>query len=171
MSLLAYAKRELSLIGKDEDGLQDMINRQILDIVKTFQNQGHSGMSASYSIKILERLLRFKPIRPLTGEPDEWNDLSYLGEKQNIRCSSVFLKKDGTAEDIDGIVVSDNGGITWFSSGNFRKKVTFPYLPTIEPEKVYIEYLPSGGYEVITDDTERIRLLRERKEKEYEEWR
>ena len=175
MSMIEYAKRELERIGKDEDGMQDMINKDILQIVKIFSEQGHSGFSAGYALSILERLLRFKPIKPLTGEADEWNEIR-PGHYQNKRCSGVFKETDGTCYDIDGIIVSDNGGITWFSSGRFRKKVTFPYLPPIHPEKVYIEYteyVPPGftgdKYEIITDKPERIKELYDRKRKEFDE--
>jgi len=185
MSMIEYAKSELERIGKDEEGMQDMMNRNILEIIEKFSNQGHSGFSASYALSILDRLLRFKPITPLTGEADEWNE-TYSSKKgiktyQNKRCSSVFMDKTESGEvirceDIDAIIVSDNGGITWFSSGRFRKDVTFPYTPSVYPEKVYIEYtedVPPGftgdEYEVITDNPERIKALYERKRKEFDE--
>lgn len=174
MSAIEYAKSELERIPKDKDGMQDMINEKILQIVEMFSGQGHSGFSAGYAISVMERLLRFKPLTPLTGKDDEWNEVS-SGSLQNKRCSSVFKHDDGTCEDIDGIIVSDNGGITWFSSGRFRKKVTFPYMPPIHSEKVYIEYtedVPSGftgdKYEIITDKPDRIKALYERKRKEFE---
>ena len=174
--MLDYAKRELDKIPKDEDGLQDFMNSGILDIIKVFSEQGHSGMSAGYAIGILERLLRFKPITPLTGEEDEWNETSRDGVKQNKRCGSVFRQADGTYEDIDAIAVSDNGGITWFTSNRFRKEITFPYMPPIHPEKVYIEYteevapgFAGDKYDIITDDPERIKNLYERKRKEFDE--
>lgn len=175
MSMVEYAKRELDRIGKDEEGMQDLINKNILEIVEKFSEQGHTGFTAGYALSVLERLLRFKPITPLTGEPDEWNELHH-GVRQNKRCPSVFQQEDGSYEDIDAIVVSDNGGITWFSSGRFRKKVTFPYSPPTHPEKVYIEYtedVPPGftgnKYEIITDSQERIKALYERKRKELDE--
>ena len=175
MSLVEYAKSELSRIKRDEDGMQDLINKDILSIVEMFSEQGHSGFSANYALSILERLLRFKPITPLTGEDGEWNAISH-GSHQNKRCSSVFRNADGTAHDIDGIVVSDNGGITWFSSGRFRKDVTFPYFPPTHPERVYIEYtedVPPGftgdKYEIITDKPGRIKALYEKKRKEFDE--
>lgn len=172
--MIEYARSELDRLGKDSDGMQDMINRDILEIIKIFENQGHSGFSASYAISVLERLLRFKPITPLTGEDDEWQE-SYNGW-QNKRCSSVFKNPDGTCEDIDAIAVSDNGGITWFASNRFRKQVTFPYMPPTHPEHVYIEYtedVPPGftgdHFDIITDDNERIKALYERKRKEFDE--
>lgn len=184
MNLLNHAKSELDRIHKDEDGMQELINNDILEIIKVFEDQGHSGFSASYAINALERLLNFKPLTPLTGEDDEWFNPGIVIDSetlyQNKRCSSVFMHKrdDGivtSCHDNDGVIVSDNGGITWFTSGRFRKEVTFPYYPPTEPEKVYIEYtddVPPGftgdSYEIITDKPERIKALYERKRKEFD---
>lgn len=177
MNLTEYAKSELDRLGKDKDGMQEMMNRDILEIIEKFGEQGHSGFSAGYAIKILDRLLRWKPIKPLTGEDDEWGEHYCLGgDRQNKRCSSVFKYADGHCEDIDAIIVSDNGGHTWFTSGNFRKTITFPYTPPIHPEKVYIEYtepVPRGftgdKYEIITDKPERIKALYDKFQKEMDE--
>lgn len=185
MDLVQYAESELARIPKDEDGMQDLVNRNILEIVKVFSEQGHSGFSAGYVLSMLERLLRFKPISPLTGADDEWDEdvctRDGIRMYQNKRCSSVFKSVDAqgnviSCEDIDGIVVSDNGGITWFTSGSFRKNVTFPYLPPLHAEKVYIEYteevplgFSSNKFEIITDQPERIQALYERKRKEFDE--
>ena len=175
MGLMNYAESELARITHDEDGMQDLMNKNILEIIKTFGEQDHSGFSANYAISILERLLGFKPITPLTGEDDEWEDTGH-GVLQNKRCPSVFKNPDGTCYDIDGIIVSDNGGITWFYSSRFIKEVTFPYTVPIHPEKVYIEYtkdVPPGfisnDYKIITDQPERIKALYERKRKEFDE--
>nr|DAP09786.1 MAG TPA: hypothetical protein [Caudoviricetes sp.] len=179
-----YAKSELARITKDGDRLQDVINKNILDIVELFSSQGHSEFTAGYSMSILERLLRFKPITPLTGEDDEWADVSHeMGQKhfQNKRCSSVFKTVDEKgnmieAYDIDAIAYSDNGGLTWYTSSCFLKNVTFPYEPPTHPEKIYIEYtedVPLGWsgdkYEIITDDKERIEALRAKMQKKFEE--
>lgn len=173
MNLFEYAKSELNRIPQDEDGIQNLMNENILAIVRMFSEQGHSGFSGNYAISILERLLRFKPLSPLTGADDEWDETGH-GTFQNNRCYSVFKSADGTCHDIDGIIVSDNGGITWFSSGRFRKEVTFPYAVPLRPEKVYIEYtedVPPGftgdDFEIITDKPERINALYERKRKEF----
>ena len=175
MSLIEYAKSELARIGTDEDGMQEAMNRDILEIIEKFSGQGHSGFSGNYALSVLDRLLRFKPLSPLTGEDEEWNEVSPHGSCQNKRCSSVFKNADGTTHDIDAIIVSDNGGITWFTSGRFRKEVTFPYAVPTFPEKVYIEYtedVPPGftgdEYEIITDKPERIKALYDRKRKEFD---
>lgn len=172
--MIEYAKSELARIPCDEDGMQEHMNSNILEMVRLLSEQGHSGFSAGYALSVLERLSRYKPISPLTGEDDEWREVCH-GSWQNKRCSSVFKDSDGKARDIDAIIVSDNGGITWFFSGRFRKEVTFPYYPPTHPEKVYIEYtedVPPGftgdEYDIITDNPERIKALYARKRKEFD---
>lgn len=182
MNLIQYAESELARIPKDEDGMQDLLNHDILEIVKTFSEQGHSNLSAGYVLPKLERLLRFKPISPLTGNDDEWIEIHNrdgVRTYQNKRRLSVFKDVDAqgnviTCEDAGGIIVSDDGGISWFASGMFRKSVTFPYFPPLHSERVYIEYTEevSPGcdkFDIITDQPERIKNLYERKRKELDE--
>lgn len=184
MNLIQYAESELARIPKDEDGMQDLVNHDILEIVKMFAEQGHIGLPSNYVISKLERLLRFKPISPLTGAEDEWYEVcssrNGVHTYRNKRCSSVF--KDVNAQgnvirckDYDWFSVSDNGGITWFRSSRFSKSVTFPYLPPIHAERVYIEYTdkvppghPCNNFDIITDQPERIKALYERKRKELD---
>ena len=171
-----YAKSELARISKDKDGMQSAINKNILDIVELFASQEHSGLTASYVMSAIDRLLQFKPLTPLTGEDDEWTEImSENGKKtfQNNRCYEVFKTTDTQgnlleAHDIEGIVVSDDGGITWFTSNRFRKDVTFPYMPATHSEEIYIEYISRDKYEIITDDKERIEALRVKKQAEYD---
>jgi hypothetical protein len=80
------------------------------------------------------------PITPLTGDDDEWNEVSN-GLFQNKRRASVFKDKnrfDGQPYDIDARIFSDDGGKTWWSKGGDGKPVAFPYMPTGEPERVII---------------------------------
>lgn len=164
MNLIEYAESELGRSPKDKDGMQEIINQNILDLVKLFSSLDHSGVSGRYVINALSRLLEYKPLNPLTGEADEWGDPYGPDEtQQNKRCPSVFKSKTDPPHDIDAIVVSDNGGESWFYTHLYAKPITFPYLPPIVPEKVYIEYVKEKGIcEVITDDAERIARLREK---------
>lgn len=146
MSLVKWAEAELALLAKDgdEDGMQAGINRDILDVVKVFAEQGHSGFSAGYAISIIKRLLNWKTITPLTGEDDEWGEvLDSDNTQQNCRCSSVFRTNfdNSTAYDIDGKVFSDDGGQTWWSRGGRGSctPVTFPYNVPDGPERILVE--------------------------------
>ena len=155
---LNHAKRELDLIGMTENS-DDEINQDmrkcILDIIQLFANQGHSGFSAGYAVGILEKLLRYEPLAPLTGEDSEWNKLDYDEETryQNNRCSRVFKDADGRAYDIEGKVFwewferdleEDEPGYpdtvkfkSHFTSKDSRVYITFPYTPqTVFEERI-----------------------------------
>ena len=64
---------ELKRIGMIDSGepYNDLATKAILDLIELFASQGHSGFSAPYVINAFDRLARFKPLSPLTGEDDE----------------------------------------------------------------------------------------------------
>jgi len=154
MSLLSYAESELDHIGlTEEDEYNGMMRKHILHMIKEFADEGHSGFSAQYAIDILSKLLSFKPLTPLTGEDDEWCDVSeYSGTTtyQNKRCSSVFKEgKDGEAYNIDGKVFWEwykdedgNAFKSYYGCRDSRVPVTFPY--TVPEEPIY-EYRHSDA--------------------------
>lgn len=127
-NLVLHARHELALLGGADDKMQQAMNAHIIGMVKLFSKEGHSGFSASYAIGILEKLLRFEPITPLTGEPGEWVEVSD-GTLQNKRCSHVFKEK-GQAYDIDGRIFRD--AIGCYTNRDSRVNVTFPYTPKRE---------------------------------------
>ena len=136
-NLVDYAKDELKRIGMIDSGedCNDWATEAILDLIELFSSQDHSGFSASYVINTFNRLARFKPLSPLTGEDDEWNEVGD-GHYQNKRYSAVFKDKDGIAYNIEGKVFTDDGDI-WYTSGDSRVNVTFPYVVPDKPEYVY----------------------------------
>lgn len=140
MSPHDYAEKEMAIAWPESDLMQDCIKNDILAIIDAFAEQGHSGASAAYALNILDHLLRFKPISPLTGEDDEWGEpISRMDNcQQNKRCSSVFRKNfdNNTAYDIDGKVFSDDGGKTFWSTYDSMTPVTFPYMPPVKPEQI-----------------------------------
>ena len=134
-----YAKEELKRIGMIDSGepYNDWASKAILDLIELFSSQNHSGFSAPYVINAFSRLAMFKPLTPLTGEDDEWRELTPVGF-QNKRYSAVFKdSKDGTAYNIEGKVFTDNGGETWYTCRDSRVDVTFPYVVPDKPERVY----------------------------------
>lgn len=144
-NLLNFAKNELDLLGMTEDSKDEMnvaMREHILRMVEAFADEGHSGSSASYAIGILEKILKFEPVTPLTGADEEWVDLSYDGHMkyQNKRCPHVFKDSEGNAYDSDAVVFwewatdSETGEKfkMHFTSSESRKYITFPYTPTRE---------------------------------------
>lgn len=129
-NLLEHADRELPS-AKDE--MQAEMNRCLRELVIVFSTQGHSGFSASWAVTSLEKLLRYQPLRPLTGEPDEWTEVG-PGVFQNKRCSRVFKDAeqfDGQPYDLDARVFREPSGAC-FTNRHSRQPITFPYWPTTE---------------------------------------
>jgi hypothetical protein len=138
--------------GKFDDEMQEAICTHVLKLIEIFSEEGHSGSTAPYAIKLFERLAMFKPIAPLTGEDWEWHDVSeYSGTTtyQNRRCSSVFKDGDGEAYNIDGKVFWEwykdedgNAFKSYYGCRDSRVPVTFPY--TVPDEPIY-EYRQSDA--------------------------
>jgi hypothetical protein len=144
-----YALNEFRLAGwidengKYNDEMQELICKHILHLLEVFEGEGHSGFSAKYALDIFNRIANWKPISPLTGEDDEWNDIGEYGNGephfQNKRYSSVFKDKDGKAYDIDGRVFwcwvgsKEEPSKCHFTGNGSAVPVTFPYTPPDEP--------------------------------------
>jgi hypothetical protein len=131
--------------GKFDDEMQEMICNHVIKLLDVFHGEGHSGTSAHYTIDLFEKLAKFEPIAPLTGEDWEWNHVGELDGKlyQNNRCGRVF-KDDTGAYDVDGKVfwewgVDEQGEHykTYFTSKDSRVYIEFPYSP--KTEYVYSE--------------------------------
>ena len=189
-NLVKFARNELDMLlsrckNKNDESyvMQKCINDDIIKIVKVFSKQDHSGFSASYALNIIKRLLDWKPIQPLTGSDDEWNECGCCNERdemvlQNRRCPAVFKhinKNTGESKStyIDKYVISDNGGITWFTSRwmldklGLSETIEFPFSVPEGPEKIYIKYIEnvplgetSDNFIDITDNPDEINKLR-----------
>jgi hypothetical protein len=114
MSLIEHAERELAVAGyndSDVDGYDTAIYNAVMDIVRLFASQGHSGFSAAAVRGLVNILLSFDTLGPLTNNPEEWRFIpeEMSGEPdglwQNIRKSSAFSSDAGrtywTLEDIE----------------------------------------------------------------------
>ena len=157
MKSIDHAMLEFEAAGwvKDNnwtDDYQQAICENVLNLLIAFSNQGHSGSSAPYTIKLFEKLAMFEPIVPLTGEDWEWTDVRHNGDGsiryQNKRCSHVFKEGDGQAYDIDGkvfwewadrLLSEDEEGYpgvdtfkSYYTSRDSRVYITFPYTPNTE---------------------------------------
>lgn len=120
-----FARDELNRAGlfdKDSD-YGGMMGEAVMKMIEQFAEEGHSGSSAAMAIAIFEKLVRFEPLTPLTGEDDEWVDVSEYGYGspcwQNKRCPHVFKDANG-AYDIEGRIFRDSFG-DCFTSGDIRQ--------------------------------------------------
>jgi hypothetical protein len=115
-TLRQHAKSELRAAGhfdadSDFDG---EIGVQVSALVETYLAYGHSGASAERTLSIFERVARFLPLTPLTGEDDEWEIPAGMGGQIaiNKRCTKVFRDEE----------------MAWHVDKG-RKPITFPYMP------------------------------------------
>lgn len=132
-NLLKHAERELKLIGYDgKDEYDKMAKEAILQLIETFAKQGHSGFSAPYVAKMFHKLANYEVLSPLTGNDDEWNDVSDMsGDRktlfQNNRDSRVFKNDDG-AFFTEAIVWQDD--VYHFSNKDSNRYIkSFPFTP------------------------------------------
>ena len=136
-SLERHARIELQAAGYDlddkEEGPNKWIVENLMDLLRVFATQGHSGSSAPYCVNVFEKLARYKPLCPLTGEPDEWNEVGD-GVWQNRRANNVFKQADrfnGQAYNLDGRVFREPSGAC-YTNRESMTPVTFPYTPVTE---------------------------------------
>lgn len=138
-NLIDFAKRELNYCFPDKDDeLQQMVIENVLELIETFSNQGHSGLSAPYVLNLFHRLVFWKPLKPLTGEEDEWEETAGGNNlQQNKRYPAVFRNNhdNATAFDVKGKVFIDENGIGYTNHDSFVP-ITFPYEVPDNPEFV-----------------------------------
>lgn len=134
--------------------------KSALKAYKSLCEDGHSGMSFSFTRDILERLMRHEPLTPITDDDFKGGNLIYsdedlasMGLKSEIQCprmSSLFRK-----ETVDGKVtycdvnraysVNVETPSDTFSCGRETNivdemfPIKMPYLPEKEEYKVYIQ--------------------------------
>lgn len=135
-NLMRFADEELKRIGADQpdSDYNGQLYHATMSMVGLFASQNHSGASAGVCISFLQRLLRFEPLSPLTGEDNEWIEVG-PGVWQNRRCAHVFKDATGKAYDAQGIVFQEPTGLQ-FTNQNSRVEIKFPYSPTSSIVKV-----------------------------------
>jgi hypothetical protein len=118
-NLVKHAEKELKLAGlfdKDSD-YDGMLGNAVLELVKVFSKQGHSGFSAHQTLKIFNIVANYNPLTPIGTTKDEWMDVAEMtadgkGMWQNKRRGTTFSRDGGkTWYDIDNPKL--NNGDTW----------------------------------------------------------
>jgi hypothetical protein len=115
-NLTDHAQYELSRAGLFDDDADygGAHGHAVMELIKTFAGQGHSGMSAGITLRLFHQLAKFKPIGTITSDPDEWG-LVTDGMWQNKRRVTSFSRDAGkTWYDIED--ESLNNGDVWHRS-------------------------------------------------------
>ena len=96
-----YAYDELKRAGlfdKDSD-YDGMIGVAVDDLCRLMAGQGHSGCSNRIVLDIFNKLRQYKPLTPITNNPDEWNEVSKEDDGkvlyQSRRDPSLFSTDGG----------------------------------------------------------------------------
>ena len=130
-NLVDFAENELELAKVEPE-----VRPALIAAVAAFGSYGHSGTSAEACADILYDLIRFRPLSPLTGEDNEWIDVTEIaGETvyQNRRDSEVF-KDDNGAYWSCGRVFYDKKTDTYSTKQpESRVFITFPWIRPVNP--------------------------------------
>lgn len=134
-----HAKAEMEALAKHTpDHVLKGMEEEIVALADAFGRSGQSGGSYGYVAEALSIIVKTtcmqEPVTPLTGEDDEWGDISEMaGEPmlQNKRCTSLFKKGD-IVTCVEAVVfVADNhafsGNVEGISSVQAVK--SFPFVP------------------------------------------
>lgn len=151
-----WLKKEIELATKDSDDYIKACYNSAAKAYMSMAEDGHSGMSASITGQIFNRMLDHKPLTPLTGEEDEWNgepiDMGDHGKVtySNKRYSGLFKRvcKNGNVEysDVHQFIFQNvNNPNDRFCNGRLSDimreyvPIEFPYMPTTYPIEVFVD--------------------------------
>ena len=170
--------------------------KSALKAYKSLAEDGHSGMSFSFTRDILERLMRHEPLTPITDEDFKGEDsicsdegLALRGLKSEIQCprmSSLFRREtlDGKVSYIDinrTYCINIENPSDTFSSAKDQVvdeffPITMPYMPEKGKYKVYCQTFltdkKNGDFDTqailyfITPDGKRVDVNRYQTEKD-----
>ena len=174
-----WAQNEIDLLlkreklGADKDNDPEDFNyiaecaKSALRAYRSLEKDDHSGMSIWVTKGILNKLIDYKPLTPLTGDDEEWNLCEFFASKennqkvyQNKRYSGLFknVSANGTIKynDINRFVcvnvLDSNDHFNFGLADRIAEqtpgipKIEFPYVPPSSPMKIFVE-------EILYDET------------------
>jgi hypothetical protein len=110
-NLVNHAERELKLDGwyQYNDEWAGMIKDAVLELIKTFASQGHSGISADITSELFHKLSRFRTLSE--------NDHSDYTDRTEISFSEAQIAAGMTLLQCnrDSRFFSNDNGATWYN--------------------------------------------------------
>lgn len=139
----------------DKDGAYSgKVGEAVMELIKVFDKQNHSGMSAKVVANVFMRLVDHEPLTALTGADDEWNK-SYFGSFQNKRCTSVFKSESGRITYNEALVFVEPNGVSFTGACmgldgkpvSSSQEIVMPFVP----KTFFIDVTRRGENNVVVD--------------------
>lgn len=83
---------EAKIAWKDSDGLQDLMVKQIIELLSLLSLQGDTNNTIGYKISQLNNAINFGIIAPLTFSDEEFG--TDIDDEQNKRLTNIFRDKN-----------------------------------------------------------------------------
>lgn len=145
-NLVQHAERELKLAGLDdpESDYGGLLYKAVIELIKKFSKQGHSGYSAGMVRQLFNKLSNYETLTPVTDDPEEWGDVSDISDMklwQNKRDPRYF---------------SEDGGKTWWNVDKKKiKECLDTYYKNTFIEKRF-KSLSNYLFESMNSDSEKV---------------
>ena len=95
LKLAGYKLEPINENDPSDEKYVQRIGNCVYEICKLFAEQGHSGLSASITLQLIDELLvKDNTLSPLTNNPDEWMDVTEMSgyklhqSKRKFSCFS-----------------------------------------------------------------------------------
>ena len=120
----------------DERYMQEMMNNDVIELLKVFEEQGHSGFSASWAINLFSKLAKYKLITEIEDNPEDWDE-----NGQHKYISSIFKRDDGTCYYMYSRLFAEPNSDNFFYNKASNVDITFPIkLYDLQSEYIRLHY-------------------------------
>ena len=139
--MLEFAKWQLDkLLEKctepGEKEMQEMVNRDVMELLTVFEEQGHSGFSAPIATRLFYKLANHKLITEVEDNPDDWDE-----NGQHKFISSIFKRDDGSCYYLYGMLFAEPCSDNFFYNKASNVDITFPIkLYDLESKYIRLHY-------------------------------
>ena len=115
-NLVDHARYEMDMVGlfEPDSDYEGELGNAVMDLMKTFAGQGHSGASAGITRDLFHRLSNFETLSSITNNPDEWMDVA----DERTNGQALWQSKRNPA------LFSTDGGKTHYHVDNPKEIIT-----------------------------------------------